>query len=928
MIETKTKTHGWLLQLLSALFLLSGLTACSSTEDSAEDSSKPKPEVPVNDGDWQIVSASGGTIVKDDISITFPSKTFSEDAKVAISETSAKKLTASDIGSKFYQVVLPKTGTSKEISVSVKFERTVKNPRMIISSIGWNKHLVEQQLTLYELKTSITDNTATATIEECCEYEDTNPFFYIGVIDASDKDNYSKTATRSTIYRFKVNRDVSNEEYEKNKVAYDKIEEYLNENVPIAHKKLNDLGFRLPSVDIQYLVREPKDEKEEEMCGSWTCGYGIKWHGNIYINKKRLLQFVNNPNSTELLYNIQETLIHETVHAIHDIFYDSRSGRNIGADGLEGDESALLDEAMGTWVEKFWGKEIERSHNTVLNLPYVLKSFFPPERSSKTYQKHGYGLAAFIEYLSQKTDDKKIVRLFDLKRRQSLRDAINDFLKEQKISFFDIQSYNDFVTKVFNGQIIYDLRIDSCTTSKQIIISENNLNIDIEHNLYSWGTGLQKIGIRKAAIANNPNKIIKWTQEHEGVTTRIFYLKDKTLKQIGEFSKEKPISISVTNFCKELGIEDPNTIPENITFYLTATRNENKDDLNTIPSKANIKFEIDENHYSVKPTELSFESQGGTKPVKIDKGDYKYCGADITAPDDNWLMKEELEDGTVNITALPNETQIERQGTVYCWVSKKENPSDTDKKYINPPVIVTQEAGDGESLLDQTDLVFPVEGGVRFINYSFGPYLWMKKTWDDDSWLRTTWSIDYLSNIGYNPSNENRYANQLYVCCFPNETGSDREQTITFSYANEKGFDFDKGDKFPVKVKQEGGVFNLDMMKNLFVGTWYTPSDIEYNRSEGHYYHRRYTFRADNTIILEGKTTNSASKPATWDTEFTGTYSVLSYEVKGDRVRVYIKVPKDDTWYKIRIERFPHFIYFAYENSDGSLWHGVYMEPE
>lgn len=58
MVTTKTKPNGWMLRLLSVLFLLIAFTACSSTEDSIEDPTKP--EVPINDDDWQTVSTKGG----------------------------------------------------------------------------------------------------------------------------------------------------------------------------------------------------------------------------------------------------------------------------------------------------------------------------------------------------------------------------------------------------------------------------------------------------------------------------------------------------------------------------------------------------------------------------------------------------------------------------------------------------------------------------------------------------------------------------------------------------------------------------------------------------------------------------------------------------------------------------------------------------
>lgn len=53
---SKTTTHGWMLSLLSALFLLSGLTACGSSSDET-DGGGDFIQVPGNEGD---------TWVKDD----------------------------------------------------------------------------------------------------------------------------------------------------------------------------------------------------------------------------------------------------------------------------------------------------------------------------------------------------------------------------------------------------------------------------------------------------------------------------------------------------------------------------------------------------------------------------------------------------------------------------------------------------------------------------------------------------------------------------------------------------------------------------------------------------------------------------------------------------------------------------------------------
>lgn len=77
----------WLAAMMAVVFIL-GLTACGSSEGS-DDPDKPeipKPETPIADGDWLTIPAAGGTIEKGDITLTFPSGTFSKETKVAVTE--------------------------------------------------------------------------------------------------------------------------------------------------------------------------------------------------------------------------------------------------------------------------------------------------------------------------------------------------------------------------------------------------------------------------------------------------------------------------------------------------------------------------------------------------------------------------------------------------------------------------------------------------------------------------------------------------------------------------------------------------------------------------------------------------------------------------------------------------------------------------
>lgn len=91
---------------------------------------------------------------------------------------------------------------------------------------------------------------------------------------------------------------------------------------------------------------------------------------------------------------------------------------------------------------------------------------------------------------------------------------------------------------------------------------------------------------------------------------------------------------------------------------------------------------------SVDPEKLEFEAKGGTKQVKIDKGSYQYCGADVAPDDKSWLEVTASDDGTVSVTAKANTEGEERQSTLNCWVSDKASPSDAEKMLL--PVSIKQ----------------------------------------------------------------------------------------------------------------------------------------------------------------------------------------------------------------------------------------------
>ena len=956
MMTTKTTPKGWMLTLLSALFLLSGLTACSSTEDSTEDSAKPKPEVPINDDDWQTIPVTGGTITKDSLSITFPSGTFSKETKVAITKVNKGSILGDQELSTFYQLIMPPT-TQKQIRISIKSEDLGDDVYIVTHSPGLAISTNERTYINIPLETNYSNGEYSVTLPIYNNGTDPeNQDITFGLGSYIPKDGGSKIKTRNVV---DASGSIDNIQW----ICFDCTwlgeglilgpeAIIINECVSDALVKLRARGFWTEKK--RYI---PIRFKECKNHGEFVQDAWSDDNNSIIINRDK----INGATINKL--DLTRSLIHELLH----YFQSEFDPRWVVTKAKSGNELLMLYECGAVWSEKFANGTPSVpfmsqyfpifirggfSHQQELWEEYWKASNADDDNKDPALASHGYGMSTLIEYFSQKYGNQSIVEIYKIFKERgstisqswnghtgSTFEILKEYAKRHSSNLFDGSHYDDFILELAQGKLI-DISAtvlipDGLKSWLSKKIKGGNEALDYSDRFYPYGCSVMHLDMSsmesefQSTKGSLKEKQLNITQDSEGVHTYLLYLSRKGGKNAQIFNLT-PIKKGQTLVVNGEDLENMRGADGvfKTHFFIITTSDTNAGDAHESTVTVEFKDKAEESKpASVSPTSVSFEAEGGKDTtVKINKGSYKYCDAEVPEEFEKWLSAKASDDGMVSITAQPN-TGEEREGKIKCWVSNKENPRPSDKKYIDPSVTVTQKAGDSESLLDQTDLVFPVEGGAKFIGYNFGTYLWMKRNWDDDTWLRTSWSKDYLNNISYNPSSDNRFANQLYVCCFPNETGKEREQAITFSYSMIKGFEFDKGDKFPVKIKQEGGSFNMEMMKNFFVGTWYTPQDITY--SNGNYYHRRYTFRSDNTFTFEGQTTKSTSKPSSWEVEVNSTYSILNYEVKGECVKVYIKIPGNDgVWYKGLIERWPHFIFFAYENTDGSLTHGVYMEPE
>ncbi len=91
---------------------------------------------------------------------------------------------------------------------------------------------------------------------------------------------------------------------------------------------------------------------------------------------------------------------------------------------------------------------------------------------------------------------------------------------------------------------------------------------------------------------------------------------------------------------------------------------------------------------SVTPQLLTFSADGGTQTVTVDYGGWTYFDAIVADEHASWLSAKAAANGTVTVTVKKNTSGGRREGTVFCYVTNEQNPTDEQILYL--PVTVKQ----------------------------------------------------------------------------------------------------------------------------------------------------------------------------------------------------------------------------------------------
>lgn len=631
MMEAKPKTPRCLLTLLSTLFILSGLTACSSTEDSIEDPAKP--EVPIADGDWQVVPATGGTITKDSISITFPSGTFAEETKVAITEIQKGKIGGEYEASKFYQIAMP-SNAGKTMAVKMKSNDKNDDISFVMNSPGFCISSCEEKTIETLLQTNYSNGEYSATIPAFDQTNSADDIAYL-TIGLGHMIGYSSTNTRRTRGVFD---EVLHEGKVKN-VSYkirfpwwtlctnDKDTLFIvemkakniNEYVQQALTKIFDLGFKVNGDRYLDIVFD-----NDENWGGFSNSMVSKKTSVLSLGIKKLLNKDTKERDTKC------TVMHELFHFFQSE-YDKRCQFEKGRPQLDGGGEDLEIAEMGAvWSEHMFN---DGQLNAKWLMNEVLSSIYQDlmsltntaerwdaalvKKPGLRYQNQGYSMAPLLYYLCStkemeafKFNNQSVEELHNIwsthfsirKQTKSTLDILYDWAKYSHDSnFFSNDLIDDYYLKLLKGELVkgldifgyYDfIQVNNLKKSNKDKFFDKLFNIiPFEGTVYPYGYAFRAIQLNGLKGESLKDKKLVIKQGTEGMQTYLLTANrtDKKYERIGTVAKGQD-SIVVSGDKLESYRKADGTFDQYFFFVTTRTTNSTSD-RGTKPWKVNVELQ-------------------------------------------------------------------------------------------------------------------------------------------------------------------------------------------------------------------------------------------------------------------------------------------------------------------------------------------------
>ena len=538
--------------IMNKLFTLCAIALCSLLTLSCVKEDVEKPDATVSKADWQAVGTSASTIQKNDLTLDYSSGTFGAEDKVAITPVKAGVISKNDEKSEFYQVTMPENGSAKPVTVSIPYPGDPSEVRAALRtqyySISQGKMLKDTRLVDSKYK----NGAICVTIPETFSNDGNNAQFTIGLVAADDSDG--EIATKAVGKEWTYDWNLWSWQKSTYRPYRKEINEFIAKWVPTAQSMLYARGFEIPPVYYEIKVMD------DETWGGYLQPAFFKTSGHIQLNAKKLLSAVKNPDSADFVA-AKAAVIHETLHASHTLKYNPDLALPSKFWTLIGYEYTMFTEALAVWSEQFMrdpkvlsGSPVAEEENF---LPFI-RTFYPQGSfpGNKTYQNYGYAMGAFIQYLAKKTSQNSIVRLVQLQKegKWGVSEIFDSFLDENKLDFFDTESYLDFALMYCKGELVDDIDYRRINT---MVSCKNSAPVSLPYKttgpkVYSIGFVPGGLAYPKSLLKDYDDYSLCFEQNTEGLETHVWYITgSSSMVYAGKAIYDEPLLLPISTLNKE-----------------------------------------------------------------------------------------------------------------------------------------------------------------------------------------------------------------------------------------------------------------------------------------------------------------------------------------------------------------------------------------
>ncbi len=527
-----------------AAMTLIGFSSCGKEDPE-------KPDAVVSNADWQDVSSSAGSLQKDGLTLDYPSGTFGVKDKVAITKIKSGSIRKTDEKSEFYQVTMPENGSAKPVTISIPYSGDPSEVRVAVRTLYYSISGAKFLKTTRIVESQYKNGAFQVTVPESYSNNDQNAQFTIGLVAADEKVADVKTKTPGKEWTYGWNLWF----WEKStyKPYREQIEALVTDWIPTAQSMLYARGFEIPPIYYEVITLD------DEVWGGYHQPAFFKTKGYIQLNAKKLMAAAKDKESLDFKM-ARTTIIHETLHASHTIKYNPDFALPGKFWTLIGYEYTMFTEALAVWSEQFMrdpkvlsGSPVAEEENY---LPFI-RTFYPQGNfpGNRVYQDYGYAMAAFIQYLAKKTSQNSIVRLAQLQKEGKWGVSViyDNFLDENKLDFFDTESYLDFALMYCKGDLVADIDYKRLNTG---VACKNSAPVTLPYRVtgpkvYSCGFVPEYLSYKQELLKDYDDYSLSFEQLTDGLETHVWYIVGSSMVYAGKAVYDEPLLLPIATLNKE-----------------------------------------------------------------------------------------------------------------------------------------------------------------------------------------------------------------------------------------------------------------------------------------------------------------------------------------------------------------------------------------